>query len=135
MQLLEDENTAVIRAEISTNSFGEFLFVTTQQEQNETAECLTFWGMGYHEARERWIAHEWYWYRGSDYPSSLRQELTLEEVKELIQSRLADIEPELNRTTQTGRGRLYELLADLTDEDGALSELEDLGDFPDDWDG
>lgn len=68
------------------------------------------------------------------YPHSLRQELTLEEVNALIQSRQADIEPEMNRTTQTGRGRLYELLADLTDEDGALTEMEDFEDlFGDDY--
>ena len=136
MQLLEDEGTAVIRAEISSNSFGEFLFVTTQRGQDNKDDHLTFWGMGYHESRERWIADEWYWYSGATYPQSLRQEITLEETKALIQSRQADIGPEANRATQTGRGRLYEMLADLTDEDGALTELEDFenlfgDDYPD----
>ena len=32
------------------------------------------------------------------------------------------------------RGKLYEMLADLTDEDGALTELEDLGELFDDDD-
>ena len=43
MQVLEDESTTVIRAEVSSNSFGEFLFVTTGRGQDDKADCLTFW--------------------------------------------------------------------------------------------
>jgi hypothetical protein len=32
----------------------------------------------------------------------------------------------LGQDTQTERGRLFEILADITDEDGALAEMEDL---------
>jgi hypothetical protein len=34
--------------------------------------------------------------------------------------------PDVRPETQTDRGKLFDMLADLTDEDGALAELEDL---------
>jgi hypothetical protein len=36
------------------------------------------------------------------------------------------IQPNIRPDTQTERGKLFELLADLTDEDGALTELQDI---------
>ena len=48
----------------------------------------------------------------------------------MLKARLESIEPYLDASIQSDRGRLFELLADLTDEDGALAELQDLGD---DW--
>jgi len=43
--------------------------------------------------------------------------------------------PDAVQPAQSARGRLFEMLADLTDEDGALAELEDLGDAADFLDG
>gem|GEM_PF-5625457 len=53
-------------------------------------------------------------------------QLTRAEVEHIIDTRLAEIRPGLDHPTQTPRGRLYEFLADIVDEDGAISELEDL---------
>ena len=44
----------------------------------------------------------------------------------IVQRRRENITPGVREDTQTERGILFELLADLTDEDGALAELEDL---------
>ena len=44
----------------------------------------------------------------------------------MIQQRLENIQPCTGVDTQTERGDLFEL-ADLTGEDGALAEIEDLG--------
>lgn len=54
--------------------------------------------------------------------------MNLEEAQELLEQRRQEIAPYLSQETQIPRARLYELLADLTDEDGAYSELEDLRD-------
>ena len=45
----------------------------------------------------------------------------------MIQQRLESIQPCIGEDTQTERGNLFEILADLTDEEGALAEMEDLG--------
>jgi hypothetical protein len=40
---------------------------------------------------------------------------------------LAEISPHLGKETQTEIGKMSESLADLTDEDAALAEMQDLG--------
>jgi hypothetical protein len=47
------------------------------------------------------------------------------EVREVLKARLETITPEMGRDKQSERGRLFEILADLTDEDGAMAEMED----------
>lgn len=88
----------------------------------------------YHEYRERWIDKEWTWYESTPSSETEREALTPEETIAIITERQAEIAPEVGRQTQSSRGKLYEMLADLTDEDGALSELEDLGELFDDDD-
>jgi len=56
----------------------------------------------------------------------MQQQLEKDEVAETIQSRLESIQPYLGKNIQTEQGKLFEILADLTDEDGALAEMEDL---------
>ena len=53
--------------------------------------------------------------------------MTMEEVTEKLEQRLTDISPHLGQDTQTEIGWMFEQLADLTDEDGALAEMQDLG--------
>ena len=45
---------------------------------------------------------------------------------ELIEARLAYVQAHASHETQSRRGQIFELLADLTDEDGAYSEMDDL---------
>jgi hypothetical protein len=131
--VVRDIETTVHQIQVSSNNYGEFLFVATSREQEENQYRLTFWGLGYHESRERWIVAEWYWYEAYPNQKTDSQRLTKEEVEQLIQQRLDEIDPEPNQATQSRRGLLFEMLAELTDEDGAYTELEDLGDFLDDF--
>jgi len=39
---------------------------------------------------------------------------------------MEELKPHLSKDTQTNRGKLFEFLADLTDADGALAEIQDL---------
>jgi hypothetical protein len=125
-EILKDEQTLIHEIKESSNDFGDFLFVTTSRPVKRERICMTFYGLGFHEARERWITQEWFWYQASSYPELLRQRLEKAGAEEVIKQRLESIEPFLNKTIQTERGNLFELLADLTDEDGALAEIEDL---------
>ena len=125
-EIVKDDKTLIHKVGTSTNAFGDFLFVTASRPANQGRICMTFYGLGYHESRERWITREWFWYQAGPYPELLRQRLEKTDAEEMIEQRLESIRPFCNQNTQTRRGNLFELLADLTDEDGALAEMEDL---------
>jgi len=87
---------------------------------------MTFYGLGYHEHRERWITKEWFWYQAEPFSDVLNKNISKKEAQELLKQRMEEIAPDLGQDTQSERGKLFELLADITDEDGALAEMEDL---------
>ena len=88
---------------------------------------MTFYGLGFHQFRERWITKEWFWYQTSSDTVSPADKLSFEEAQEILSERLADISPHLDEDTQTELGRMFEALADMTDDDAALAEMKDLG--------
>ncbi len=124
--ILENEQTIIHQINESSNDFGEFLFVTTSRPGEKSRIAMTFYGLGYHEQRERWITDEWFWYQSEPYSKIIEQRIEKEEANELLHQRLESISPFIQEDTQTLRGRIFEILADLTDEDGTLAEMEDL---------
>lgn len=124
--LLEDEQTLIHRINESNNEFGEFLFVTTSRPGVKDRISMTFYGLGYHEHRERWITDEWFWYQSELYLELAGKQIPKEEAQKMILERRERIAPEVGQDSQTERGKFYEFLADMTDEDGALAEMEDL---------
>lgn len=129
--LIEDEASTIHQIGIDANNYGEFAFVTVSRETGGQRTLITFWGLGYHEHRERWITDHWRWHRANQFPAILEQRLSLEEAQELLEQRRAEIVPYVTEETQSARAKLFEMLADLTDEDGAYIELEDLGEAAD----
>lgn len=125
-EIIDDDRTIIHTIQPSSNDFGEFLFVTTSRPGTKERVAMTFYGLGYHEHRERWITEEWFWYQTEPFPSMMGQQIDKEEAKNQIRQRLESIIPNLDQSTQTRHGETFELLADLTDEDGALAEMEDL---------
>jgi hypothetical protein len=59
-------------------------------------------------------------------PHTKLERIDKEDGKKIIQQRREEILPYLRDSEQTEYGRLFEMLADLTDDDGALAEMEDL---------
>jgi hypothetical protein len=130
-EIIEDNNTIIHEVNESSNNYGDFLFVTTSRSGDQGRVAMTFYGLGFHQYRERWLITEWFWYQANLFPDMMQQQLEKEEAKELIQQRFESIQPYVGEDTQTDRGKLFEMLADLTDEDGALAELEDLDSLTD----
>jgi len=124
--ILEDKQTQVHEIKDSDNNYGDFLFVTTSRPGTQGRICMTFYGLGYHEYRERWITDEWFWYQSNLTPELQWKNLTQEEVQSILGKRRDSITADIGSTLQTDRGRFFELMADFTDEDGALAEIEDL---------
>jgi hypothetical protein len=131
-EILNDEKTIIHKIQESSNTYGEFLFVTTSRPGDQDRIGMTFYGQGYHEQRERWISKEWFWYETSLQPDKKQEQIEKEKANELIQKHMDRIQPYLHEDGQTNRGKLFEFLADLTDEDGALAEMEDLESY-DNW--
>ncbi len=131
-ELLEDKQTFIHSIQESSNNYGEFLFITTSRPGFHERVCITFFGLGYHDYRERWISDEWFWYQSSPTPELLAKKIDKGEAKEKLSERQDFISPYLSQNTQSSRGHLFETLADMTDEDGAIAEMEELESF-DQW--
>jgi len=126
-EIIVNPSTTTHTIELSTNAFGEFLFVAASRRRGQQRVCMTFYGFGFHEYRERWICNEWFWYQTPADLVEIQKVLSGEEVVEKLDKRLADISHNFGEDTQTELGRMYEHFADLTDDDAALAEMQDLG--------
>ncbi len=125
-EIIEDDRTIIHEIKKSSNNYGEFIFITASRSGDQCPIIMTFYGLGYHEHRERWLTDEWFWYQSNLHEDQQEQLISKEEAQELLEERLADLHPFIKEDTQTEKGKFFELLADLTDEDGALAEMEDI---------
>ena len=126
MALVMQPDVDIHEVKEDSNSFGEYLFVTVSCRSEHPKKLYTFWGLGYHEYRERWITDSWQWYQ-SQQTAAKKPTMHKEEALAQIKEREAFVRANAAPTRQSRQAQLYELIADLTDEDGALSELEDMG--------
>jgi hypothetical protein len=133
--LMVDPQTQVHSAELAFNRYGEFLYVTVSRPIGTNRTVTTFYGCGFHNERERWVTQEWFWYPEPVRPDIMQHVLAPETVQALLQARRDEIAPDLDQSPQSQRGALFELLADLGDDDGALAEMEDLEALGFDFDG
>jgi len=131
MALLQDEQTTIHKISLDANNYGEFLFVTVSREVEGKPAIVTFYGLGHHEYREQWFTDEWYWYQGHPFSTILQSTLTKPEAEKQIQARRDEIAAYVTDHTPSQAAQLFAMLADLTDEDGAYSEMEDMGGFAD----
>ena len=126
LEILDDPKTKVHRIEESTNSFGEYLFVTVSRPGANKRIFMTFYGLGYHEYRERWITDEWNWYQSVRGGELEHENIPRQAAKQQVEERYREVKAYAQQDTQTRQGQLFEMIADLTDEDGALAEMQDL---------
>ena len=131
-EIISSGQTSIHKIQDSSNAFGEFLFITTSRAGEQSRVAITFYGLCYHNHRERWLTDEWFWHQANAYPEMMQDKFDKEEAKKMIKQRMEHIQSYLGESEQTEYGQLFELLADLTDEDGALAAIRDLGD-PADW--
>lgn len=120
-----DEGVSIENLHLDSNSFGEFMFVTLAKPEQELR--LVFYGLGFHEHRERWIHADWYWYAPNSLPKDKSQpDIDKDEAQQVLQDRLAFVQASNNSDEQSSYGKWFEIIADLSDEDGAYSEMQDL---------
>jgi hypothetical protein len=124
--VLNDHQTTVHAISLDGNNFGEYLFVTLSREVEGRRYFITLYGLGYHEQREQWVIDEWYWYEQRLDNRYTHQALSQAEAKAIIQKRRDHILTDRQDTAPSERAVVFGLLADLSDEDAALTELNDL---------
>src|SRR5260370_21942402 len=83
--LLHDEQTVVHQIEVSTNNYGEFLFVTMSRRASMDRAFVTFWGLGVHELRERWFTGEWRFYETQQFRHQIPQKISPDDAQMFIQ--------------------------------------------------
>jgi hypothetical protein len=128
--LLDSSEVTVHSADVDRNSYGEFLFLTLSKAHLGKRLCLTCYGLGYHEPREMWLQGVWSFYQSDDFSSRQVASLSKTEVQQVLARRRADVERWAQAApAPSQRALLFGILAELTDEDGALSELEELDEF------
>jgi len=126
LEMLNDPGAQIHTAEESENSYGEFLFVTVSRENNGKKLIMTFYGLGFHEYRDRWFMDEWHWYQTYSNSKSCEGEISKDDAVKQIEGRKDEILPYAEKATQSEAGHLFEMIADLTDDDGAIAEFDDL---------
>jgi hypothetical protein len=136
-EILGAEATTVHRIILSGNTYGEFLYVTVSRPASQGRASITFYGLGFHYHREHWLTKIWFWYENHPRSSVLEEFLPKEAAQKMLQERRTEIQPYLSPSQPSSRARLFEMLADLTDEDAAYAELGDFEDevgwLPDDF--
>lgn len=126
LEMLQDPKHKINTIVESGNAYGEFLFVTISREDNGQKLIITFYGLGYHEYRDRWFMDEWHWYQTYANSESCKGEISKDDALKQIEAQKIEILPYAEKATQSEAGYFFEMLADLTDDDGAIGELDDL---------
>ena len=124
--MLQDPQTQIHAVRESGNAYGEFLFVTVSRENNGQKLIMTFYGLGFHEYRDRWFMNEWHWYQTYANSESCKGNISKDDAVKQVEARKDEILPYAEKATQSEAGYLFEMIADLTDDDGAIAEFDDF---------
>lgn len=125
--LLNDDTTHVHRILMDANSFGEYLFVTLSCEVAGQHYGLTVYGLGYHHRREQWITDMWYWHEHHRLDALFQNNLSKTFVLEQLAARRELVAAQKTSQKTSEDALLFRLLANLTDDDGAATDIDDMG--------
>jgi hypothetical protein len=90
-EIIDDEQILIHDIKLSSNNYGDFLFVTASRPGATERIAMTFYGLGYHDHRECWIVNKWFWYQTSLDPHTNQDNIEKEEAKKIIQQRWEEI--------------------------------------------
>jgi hypothetical protein len=136
-ELVNQHATEIHEIKLSTNLYGEWLFVTLsahipQLMWNEPTHIerrwVTFWGLGFHESRELWECDHWRWHEAQsfrDAPTAIR--LAKQRAWSTINERRAFCLAKAKSAQRpSAHASAFAFFADMGDEDGATTLLEDM---------
>jgi hypothetical protein len=126
-EILAAPDTRIHTVEVSSNNYGNFLFLTTSRGRGQSRTRMTFYGLGYHDYRERWILDEWFWYQANQHTGDQRDNIPFNDALAMIKERRQMLSRDAAGARQSEFGEMFETIADMTDDDAALAEMQDLG--------
>ena len=129
LEMLQDPKTKIHSVKESGNAYGEFLFVTVSRKVNGQQLIMTFYSLGFHEYRDRWFTDEWHWYQSYADSESCKGEISKDDAVHQIELRKNEVLTYAAEVTQSDEGYLFEMLAELTDDDSAIATFNDFSDF------
>jgi hypothetical protein len=109
----------------STNSYGEWRFITLWIDK----EQLTLYGHGEHDYRAMIYGDTWFICNHNDYEQDYHSGANLniyQVTEELMREHKHDYPKDLKSEFASDESDLFNEIADLTDDDGAISELDYL---------
>lgn len=123
---LQERNTSLYSAHVSQNDYGEFLFVTAQRPTENEPQVVTFFGLGLHEYRDRYLVDEWWWYESRPDPRRGEQErASRKHILQMMDARYKEIEALAQAHQQSRAGEVFDLIADESDDDSVLADYRD----------
>ena len=123
-EILAQDNVQVMDCSRSWNTYGEFLFIDIVANDTNAfginyTNTYTLWGLGMHDEREKWID-----YFNIESCSISKEGKPWTKVK--VFEAIKDSQHREYHIEQTERGELFELLADIGDDDGVRVIFEDF---------
>lgn len=122
-ELVRHPQAKVVDCSRGANNWGEFRFVTLVI--GEYALCV--YGHGWHEYKEEYVSG-WsvncanYWKEYKEHPGLNKGQVIRE-----LEAEAPDYEPVTRTKRKSESAYLFSMLAEMGDEDGAYTELQDLG--------
>ena len=118
IEFINNRKNKIVDFKRDSNSYGEFLFVTLQFPQDL---YMTFYGAGFDDNRDKYILDYWRFYDGSKKEGNFKKKKVLSE----IETERKNLEALTKDHKQSLGGKIFSIVADLTDEDGAIAEFDD----------
>jgi len=128
-EIIKAQDTIIHEAKKSFNHYGDFLFVTLSRPAKNGRVFATFYGLGFHKFRERWIKDEWFWYQNIGNTGMQNTRIAPDEFEKQLQEHKEKTETVIKPDTQTQRGKLFELFANFADDDAALAYMSEINIF------
>lgn len=129
-KLIQHKDIKVVGYSEDSNSFGEFLFIHLWDKK--CRKGATYYGIGFNNLYDRFIT-QFKGFESTDHSKCLmdsKPTVTALEMLDKIRSRYYECEKEARqcKMKQSETGKLAEFLSDtIGDDDGVMSELEDMG--------
>jgi len=128
-EIINNKNYRLVYNKRDTNNYGEFRFITL----TDGKEAITFWGNGFHEMRDCFYTKTWFFYINpiQEWGKKFYKPVDDSHKKHAIQIvdfEAEELEEDAREHHQSKEGKVFTCVANLTDDDAAMSMLED-GEF------
>ena len=121
-KLFASDNIKISTAKISSNNYGEFMFINFSYN----GVHMMAYGYGYHEYRDRYYYDDWFFTDSSNY-YPMAPIVDKKSMFDDMDTRKSTIKKYAKGHQTSDHGYMFAEIADMADDDYAISEMEDMG--------